>query len=51
MLRIKVPRNRDNDGALSFWKKMGFSETAVRDDVVQLTLDLNTWGKKHDTVA
>lgn len=49
--RIQATARRDNEGALSFWIKMGFSQTAVRDDVVQLTLDVNISGKRHPTFA
>ena len=38
---IFVTIKTDNHRALSFWKKLGFSETNMVNDIINLSLDLN----------
>jgi len=40
---IFVTVKTDNHKALSFWKKLGFSETSMVNDIINMSMDLNSY--------
>jgi RimJ/RimL family protein N-acetyltransferase len=40
---IFVTVKTDNHRALSFWKKLGFSETSMSNDIINMSMDLNSY--------
>ena len=40
--KIFVRVKTDNHKALSFWKKLGFSETSISNDLINMSMDLNS---------
>jgi RimJ/RimL family protein N-acetyltransferase len=43
MKKIFIAVKTDNQRALSFWKKLGFSETSMVNDIINMSLDLNSY--------
>jgi ribosomal protein S18 acetylase RimI-like enzyme len=40
---IFVTVKKDNHKALSFWKKLGFSETSMSNGIINMSMDLNSY--------
>ena len=40
---IFVTVKTDNHKALSFWKKLGFSKTSMSNDIINMSMDLNSY--------
>lgn len=43
MKKISITVKADNHRALSFWKKLGFSETSMVNDIINMSMDLNSY--------
>ena len=41
MKKISITVEADNHRALSFWKKLGFSETSMLNDIINMSMDVN----------
>jgi RimJ/RimL family protein N-acetyltransferase len=44
---IFVTVKTDNHRALSFWKKIGFSETGMVNNIINMSLDLNSYKEEY----
>jgi RimJ/RimL family protein N-acetyltransferase len=47
MKKIFITVRTDNHRALSFWKKLGFSETSVLNDRINMSMDLNSYKEEY----
>jgi RimJ/RimL family protein N-acetyltransferase len=45
---IFVTVKTDNHRALSFWKKLGFSETSMSNDIINMSMDLNSYKEGYE---
>ena len=43
MKKVFITVKTDNHRALSFWKKLGFSETSMLNDIINMSMDLNSY--------